>query len=71
MHVCYDAQSDSWQRSVTEAIPGIGPKHAQLLNSQGISSSDIERDFSRPLFHEAYRNEGVEIPPTLNNPNQG
>lgn len=42
-----------------------------VLHSQGITSSDIERDFSRPLFHEAYRNEGVEIPPTLNNPNQG
>ena len=23
---------------------------------------DIERDFSRPLFHKAYQNENIEIP---------
>lgn len=37
-----------------------------VLHSQGITSSDTERDFSRPLFHEAYRHEGIEIPPTRN-----
>jgi hypothetical protein len=42
-----------------------------VLHCRGITSSRTERDFSRPLFHEAYRNEGVEIPQTLNNPNQG
>ena len=23
---------------------------------------DVERDFSRPLFHKAYQNENIEIP---------
>lgn len=30
----------------------------------GLTSVDAERDFSRPLFHEAYGEEGLDIPPT-------
>lgn len=26
------------------------------------STTDIERDFSRPLFHKAYENENIKIP---------
>lgn len=32
------------------------------LAMRGLSSVDTERDVSRPLFHEAYKNEGIEIP---------
>ncbi len=32
------------------------------LTMRGILDVDGERDFSRPLFHEAYRNEGIPIP---------
>lgn len=30
----------------------------------GLTSVDAERDFSRPLFHDAYGKEGFDIPPT-------
>jgi hypothetical protein len=36
-----------------------------VLCEKGVTTTDKERDFSRPLFHEAYRNEGIDIPPTL------
>lgn len=38
--------------------------------AKGYSTVAIERAFSRPLFHEAYKNEGIEIPKTLDILNQ-
>jgi len=35
------------------------------LISNGLLSINGERDFSRPLYHEAYLNEGLEIPTTI------
>jgi hypothetical protein len=32
----------------------------------GLTTITIERDYSRPLFHEAYSNTGIEIPETVN-----
>jgi hypothetical protein len=36
-----------------------------VLFTTGHISIVEERDFSRPLFHAAYKAEGLEIPPTL------
>lgn len=33
--------------------------------SKGYTTVQAERDYSRPLFHEAYKTEGIEIPETL------
>jgi hypothetical protein len=33
-----------------------------VIIERGLSSVEEERNFSRPLFHEAYKNENIEIP---------
>ena len=33
---------------------------------EGYTTIDAERDFSRPLFHEAYTEMGIDIPETFN-----
>ena len=37
------------------------------LAMRGLIDVDTERDFSRPLFHAAYENEGLIVPGTLEN----
>ena len=37
-----------------------------VLTCSGLLDVDSERDFSRPIYHEAYNKSGLNIPPTLN-----
>lgn len=39
-----------------------------VLVCRGLTTCDVERDFSRPIFHKAYRDSGVAIPQTLEKP---
>ncbi len=36
-----------------------------VLTMKELITVDEEREFSRPLFHEAYRQSGIEIPKTI------
>ena len=37
-----------------------------VLIERKLTTIQEERDFSRPLFHKAYENEGIEIPKSIN-----
>ena len=37
-----------------------------IMYSQGLLHIEEERDYSRPLFHEAYKEMGLEPPPSIN-----
>jgi len=36
-----------------------------VLIERKLTTVQIERDFSRPLFHKAYKNENIEIPKSI------
>lgn len=42
----------------------IGFIQGEVIN-QGLTSVEIERNYSRPLFHEAYEEDGLSIPETV------
>jgi hypothetical protein len=37
-----------------------------VLAAKGIMNVQAERDRTRPLFHEAYAESGIDVPPTMN-----
>lgn len=53
---------DTW--TIDKASRWLGFVQCLMIQERYTCISS-ERDFSRPLFHEAYRNEGSDIPDTV------
>ena len=53
-----DYQLDT-HRKWSEYIQGV-------LISYNVTTSEIERNYSRPLFHTVYKSRNIDIPETVN-----
>ena len=56
--------SQAYKLPIDKLSRWLGYVQCSLI-SEGLVTIDGERDFSRPLFHNAYFNEGLDIPPKI------
>lgn len=62
--MCQTAVADTGDMSVDKLSRWLGFVQGVLAAAGSISVAE-ERDVSRPLFHAAYRQDGVAVPATL------
>lgn len=43
----------------------LGYVQAILIEVEGVTTVDAERDYTRPFFHELYKAQGYEVPETI------
>ena len=43
----------------------VGYVQCLLIEVEGVTTTQEERDFTRPLFHRLYKAQGYEVPETL------